>query len=62
MKNILFLLPLILLSCTIEDNQDCIKITKIESRESGHYLTLENNTIIYINTLDYKIGDYYCFK
>jgi hypothetical protein len=62
MKNILFLLPLILLSCTIEDNQDCIKITKIESRESGYYLTLENNTIIYINTLDYKIGDYYCFK
>ncbi len=58
---ILFILSFTLSSCTIEDTQDCLKITKVESKESGHYLTLENNTIIYINSLIYKVGDFYCY-
>lgn len=51
------------LSCTIEDTQDCLKITNIESKPSGYYLTLENNVVIYNgHTSDYKIDDYYCYK
>lgn len=59
---LLFVISLITLNCTIEDTQDCLKITKIESKPSGYYLTLENNVIIYNNISNYKVGDYYCFN
>lgn len=53
----------IILGCTIEDMQDCIKITKVEFKSSGYYLTLQNNVVIHDGyTSDYKVGDYYCFK
>lgn len=62
-KVILFIILFTTLSCTIEDTQDCLKIVKIESKQSGYYLTLENNVIIYNGvTSTYKVDDYYCYK
>jgi len=63
MKKLLLIIILFTtLSCTIEDVEDCSKIVKIESKSSGYYLTLENNIIIYNQTLNYNVNDYYCYK
>ena len=63
-KLLLFTVLLLLFSCTVEDIEDCSKITSVDAKPSGCYLTLENNIVIYINntSTDYTVGEYYCFK